>query len=82
MKDGYETKYLKEDLEYAVVHKSASLDNGIPFSAMEYYYYVEIIAKNRQKIIITSLMGSKIDNVLKKYLDIPFKRERSWFNIF
>lgn len=79
-KNGIEHTYNKSELEEISIYKSASLDKwGIPFSAMEYYYYVRILTKSGEEVIITCLMGRDIDEEVKKLSGIPIERHKGFF---
>lgn len=73
-------EYNFSEINKIVVYKSASLDRmGIPFSQMEYYYFVRIFTKSEKEIVITNLMGKNIDRFLINMSGIPQIRKRSFF---
>mgnify|MGYP000225727606 CR=1 FL=1 len=79
-KNGDERRFNSDELAMAIVYKSASIDrNGIPLTAMECYYFIRILAKNGEEIIVTSLMSRKADTAIRRLTMMPTERIKSFF---
>ena len=72
--------YLKSDINKVILCKSASLDKGgIPFSAMEFYYYIRIVLKSNEEIIITCLLIDDLDKLLSEFQGIKLERKKRFY---
>lgn len=79
-KDGETRKHNCNDISKIIVYKSASLDKrGIPFTAIESYYYARLITKSGDEIIITCLLTPKLDEILQHINGINYERKKRFF---
>lgn len=67
-----------------IIHKSSSLrKNGYVVAPFQYYKYCEVLLKNGNKIILTSLLKYDIDEYLKENLKgVLFENDDSNFSYF
>lgn len=78
-----ETSHNLSDFKKVIINKSASLDKGgIPMSALEYYYFIKIISKEKEEIIITCLMHENIEAILTFLKGVPIERKKNIFCIW
>jgi hypothetical protein len=79
-RNGKEKTYKPQDLEKAILYKSASLDRGgLQLSAIESYHYARIIPKEGEEIIITCLMTPNVEEALKQIRWVPYERKKRLF---
>ena len=76
-KEGQEYKYGVGKISEIVIYKSANLDKwGIPFFAIEYYYYARIVIKNDEQIIISCLMVRDLEKVMSIMSEVAIEKKR------
>jgi len=63
--------YFADDISKIVIHKSANKD-GIPILTCSTYYFVKVILKKGDSIILTSLLDNRIEEKLKIIKGIAF----------
>ncbi len=81
--NNHEISHLTSDFVKVIINKSASLDKGgIPLSALEYYYFIKIINREKEEIIITCLMHQNIEAILPFLNGIPIERNKNIFCIW
>lgn len=69
-----------EGIDKIVVYKSASADKGgIYLSSMEAYYYVRIVHRSGEEMIMTCLLSPDVDKAVKRYRSVPFERKKWLF---
>lgn len=69
-----------EEIDKVIVYKSASMDKGgIPFLAIESYYYARIILKSGDEFILTRLLIPKLEEVIKSLKGVKFLRKKRLF---
>ncbi|MBR9777659.1 MAG: hypothetical protein GYB55_22590 [Cytophagales bacterium] len=79
-KDGDQLKYSIENIYKVILYKSASMGKGgIPFLAIESYYYARVIFKSGEELIITRLLTSKLEDVVRSFKGVPFVSKKRLF---
>lgn len=79
-KDNQRHFYSKSKVSKIILYKSASIEKGgIPFSAMEYYFYLKVVLDSNEEILITCLLINDLDMLLSKFQGINFERKNRFF---
>ncbi|WP_234111291.1 MULTISPECIES: hypothetical protein [Chryseobacterium] len=74
-------KYDSDEILKIIIHKSEFLDSGkYAMMSFMHYKYAEILLKDNNKLILTSLMNANIDEFLKENLNgVYFQRDYNNF---
>ena len=77
-------KYCNTEIAKIIIHKSYNLRKGRSvFLPFQYYKYCELLLKDGDKIILTSLLNYNIDEHLKENLKgVLFENDDSSFGYF
>lgn len=76
-KNGNQLKYSTKNIDKITLYKSASMDKGgIPFLAVESYYYVRVSIKSGEELVITRLLSSKLEEAVRRLKGVPFIRKK------
>lgn len=77
-------RYCNTEIAKIVIHKSYNLSRGRSvFLPFQYYKYCEVVLKEGNKIILTSLLNYNIDEYLKENLKgVLFENDDASFNYF
>lgn len=79
-KQGKEQSFDTSELSKITVYKSANMDSwGIPFTAVEYYYYARIETNLGTDIIITCLMTREVEKEVRRLRGVPYTRKKGAF---
>ena len=79
-KNGTKVKYTANEIEKITLYKSASMDKGgIPFLAIESYFYIRILLKSGNELIITRLITDQLDMLVKQLKSVTFQRKKRLF---
>ncbi len=72
-----------KDFSKIIINKALNFDeNGITFTTMEHYHYVQIYKNNGEIITITCLVDPKIDKIIQIYNEVPIERKGDFFALF
>lgn len=79
--NGFRKTYLANELEKIIVYMCPSVFKHSYFRswAIEQYYYARIIAKNGDELIVTCLLTSEIEEVLKQLQGVEYIRRKELF---
>lgn len=77
-------RYCNTEIAKIIIHKSYNLTRGRSvFLPFQYYKYCEVVLKNGNKIILTSLLNYNIDEYLKENLKgVLFENDDGSLNYF
>lgn len=74
------TTYQINEIDKVILFKARNLDKKkIQFAAMESYYYLKLITKKGEEIILTCLLDPNIDELIKKLPGLVITRKRMPF---
>jgi hypothetical protein len=78
--NGNEKRYELSQLKKIIIYNTGNFHgNGWRFTPMTTYYYVRIKTNSGEEIVITCLMCSKLDLVVKEFNDIPQTERKTLF---
>ena len=79
--DALQRRVSFQEIEKTIIYKSGSLDKGgFPILTLEYYYFAKIVCKDGFSIVITCLMASDLDNVIRQMTWVPYERKKILFS--
>jgi len=63
--------YFFHEIEILKIYKSAGMEKGsFPFQTAEMYYHVEVITKDGNKLILTSILGPDFDTAIGMFKNV------------
>jgi len=72
--------FIKSDITKVILYKSANMSTGgLPLYSLEQYYYIRLVLKSNEEIIISSLLINDLNCFLSEFKGIEFERKKRFF---